>query len=485
MAQVTRDSIRDDSVTVPAATDIERVSDPAARDALRALSEGWEVRNGRSGEDADNFVTEGSLLTKWADQIDNYLPPNLRGIAGTGLDPATGGADARAIEKAIEALSREVFKSKLWQDLSKPIDLISAPDIGLLDRINAAGQSIADINTQVTTIVNDLQAEISTRTTQFSTLNNDLAALETSTTTSINNLQSTVSSNTTQISTLNGNVSAVQTSVNTLSNDLTAVSNKANTIQARIDDVNGDSSNISIEQKFTAIASVQDGLSAQYTVKIDNDGYVAGYGLASTPINGTPFSEFYVRADRFAVGSPGTARKVPFIVQNGVTWIDSAMIADASIGTAKIANAAITTAKIANASVDTLKIAGDAVTVPRLAYTAGGIAVNFDYNVWTTIQSVYCPFGQTVPVVIFFQALGYDASYCGSAFDCRIRRGGTTIWSYRQVSQVWYMVSDNPGGNTTYYLDTKPVKVTGSLCGTTGGPTKYQQRRLAVIGMKR
>jgi len=57
-----------------------------------------------------------------------------------------------------------------------------------------------------------------------------------------------------------------------------------------------------------------DGLSAQYTVKIDNNGYVTGYGLASSYVNGVPTSAFIINAARFAVVAPGLAPKVMFVV---------------------------------------------------------------------------------------------------------------------------------------------------------------------------
>ncbi|WP_323142707.1 phage tail tip fiber protein [Massilia phyllosphaerae] len=65
------------------------------------------------------------------------------------------------------------------------------------------------------------------------------------------------------------------------------------------------------------------GLGAQYTVKIDNNGYMAGYGLASTAINGVPTSSFIVLADRFAVALPGQSPKFPFVIGtvNGQTVI--------------------------------------------------------------------------------------------------------------------------------------------------------------------
>ena len=56
------------------------------------------------------------------------------------------------------------------------------------------------------------------------------------------------------------------------------------------------------------------GLEAQYTVKVDVNGKVAGYGLATTPKNGTPESKFIVNADHFGVGSTGKADIFPFTV---------------------------------------------------------------------------------------------------------------------------------------------------------------------------
>lgn len=65
------------------------------------------------------------------------------------------------------------------------------------------------------------------------------------------------------------------------------------------------------------------GLRAQYTVKIDNNGYVTGYGLASSYVNGIPTSAFIINADRFAVVSPGVAPRTMFAVGkvNGQTAV--------------------------------------------------------------------------------------------------------------------------------------------------------------------
>jgi hypothetical protein len=116
-----------------------------------------------------------------------------------------------------------------------------------------------------------------------------------------------------------------------------------------------------------ATATSIDGLEAQYTVKIDINGAVAGYGLASTTTAaGNNVSEFIVNADRFAImrgGSNSTPASVPFTVQASATtiggvavpagvYMTDAFIRNGSIINAKIADAAIDNAKIANLSAD-------------------------------------------------------------------------------------------------------------------------------------
>ena len=82
------------------------------------------------------------------------------------------------------------------------------------------------------------------------------------------------------------------------------------------------------------------GIQAKYTVKIDNNGYMSGYGLISTANNGTPTSAFTVLADQFKVVVPGKTAQVPFVVGtvNGASavGINGALAVDGSITATKI-----------------------------------------------------------------------------------------------------------------------------------------------------
>lgn len=61
-----------------------------------------------------------------------------------------------------------------------------------------------------------------------------------------------------------------------------------------------------LQEAMAAQQKTNGELYAQYSVKIDQDGYVAGFGLSSEQTDGTVFSEFMVRADRFSIATPTT-----------------------------------------------------------------------------------------------------------------------------------------------------------------------------------
>ena len=96
-------------------------------------------------------------------------------------------------------------------------------------------------------------------------------------------------------------------SATTAAGHATAAAQDYAAINARLDNVGG--TGVSVEQRFSATADSIEGLQGQWSVKIDNNGYISGFGLSSEPAeNGTPQSWFIVRADHFAIGEPTTPR---------------------------------------------------------------------------------------------------------------------------------------------------------------------------------
>ena len=100
-------------------------------------------------------------------------------------------------------------------------------------------------------------------------------------------------------------VQVVQTALTKATGDIKSLGERITTVQSKAD---GNTAAVQTHAKSI------NGLEAQYTVKVDVNGKVAGYGLATTPKNGTPESKFIVNADRFGVGSTGKADVFPFVV---------------------------------------------------------------------------------------------------------------------------------------------------------------------------
>ena len=68
-----------------------------------------------------------------------------------------------------------------------------------------------------------------------------------------------------------------------------------------------------LDNNTVATTVTVDGLSAQYSVKVDANGRVAGFGLASTLIDDTPVSAFSVLADKFSIVNPSSSEDDPII----------------------------------------------------------------------------------------------------------------------------------------------------------------------------
>lgn len=137
----------------------------------------------------------------------------------------------------------------------------------------------------------------------------------------------------------------------------------------------------SIQTNATSV----NGLSGQYSVKIDSNGHVAGFGLSNTLTTAGPTSAFIVRADKFAVIDPAsvadglgttspTAANIPFFIQGGTTYIKAAAILDASITDAKIGT--LGADKITSGFISSDRIDSGSINVNKLELVGTGATIN-------------------------------------------------------------------------------------------------------------
>lgn len=115
----------------------------------------------------------------------------------------------------------------------------------------------------------------------------------------------------------------------------TATAQQIDTINASMDGMSA-----TVQQTSTAVADINGKLSAQWGVKVQTDTgggnpRIAGIQLG---IDASGSSQFLVQADTFAVYAGGNNKTFPFVVQNGVAYMQEALIRDGSITNAKIGN---------------------------------------------------------------------------------------------------------------------------------------------------
>lgn len=114
-----------------------------------------------------------------------------------------------------------------------------------------------------------------------------------------------------------------------------ATAEQINTINAEFDGMSA-----TVQESSSAIADINGKLSAQWGVKVQTDTgggnpRIAGIQLG---IDASGSSQFLVMADTFAVYAGGSNKTFPFVVQNGVAYMQEALIRDGSITNAKIGN---------------------------------------------------------------------------------------------------------------------------------------------------
>lgn len=333
---------------------LDAVQDDNARQVLRSIIDGWNVRNGASGNGDVRFVTARELatVTGRVDGLSSELTKTNALMAG--FSAFTPGK----INELISDLHTQVFESLLFKRLEARVDLVDAPN-GLIDQF----KDLVDGKTDITVITEvDGKESVSTlrgikATTEensaFIGEINDVSATSGSAsarslyavTSTVDHpqtgLTATRAALTNEITTRANEDNALATAINTIwatvgdstaliSREDNVLANKASAnatswqqVQAALKDGNGNIlSSASIKTTADAAASATGDLQAQYTVKIDTDGYVTGYGLASTVGTANPTSDFIVRADRFSIVSPSGNKAALIMTNNTINVFD-------------------------------------------------------------------------------------------------------------------------------------------------------------------
>ncbi|MDR3436443.1 phage tail protein [Telmatospirillum sp.] len=204
-----------------------------------------------------------------------------------------------------------------------------------------------------------------------------------------------------QLNVLSASVSSNYATNTELSQAIAGINSSSSTFLQQLNSTVA-SSSTSIQQMLTTV----NGVSAQWGIKVNNNGVICGIGLMSS-VTGTGgvTSEVQIFANQFEIVNPTTNGKVvPFIVQNGSIYMDA--------GAVEIANLVVENAQIANAAIDTAKIA-------ELTVTGGKIASNAVSNrvVATGTAPTAYLVTQGNPVLIIVSSLTIQSTSAASSDD--------------------------------------------------------------------
>ncbi len=251
--------------------------DPSLRDWMSAVAERLETREGTRGNRFERAVTLRELEDATKSLTD--LAVSKTPAPGEVLIDLGGGLTAAV---AIDQFVAELKSTRLYTDLQRRLDdpnrfndlAVEVRSILLKSIADEAAARGADIR-RTETLIQDSNRSLAIAVEEVT------AAVGTSAA-GVRELTSAVATST----------SATAVKVTQLESSLGKYYQ------------DGTAGRVVLEQELLTEANFTTGLRAQYTLKVQAGGALAGFGIAATEINGTPSSAFIISADKFAIVAP-------------------------------------------------------------------------------------------------------------------------------------------------------------------------------------
>ncbi|MED5697780.1 phage tail protein [Enterobacter ludwigii] len=253
---------------------------------------------------------------------------------------AKNAQDIGQVQTSVNELSSTV--GEVSSSLSELEQTVATADTALGQRIDSISVSMDGMtggvkNSAIAIIQNGL-AQVAARKTLSASVAGNSANLDRIDEVIVNDREATARSLLSLQTDVNGNKASINSLNQTFSDYQQATATQINGITAT---VNGHTSAITTNAQ--AIANVNGDLSAMYNIKVgvssNGQYYAAGMGIG---VENTPSgmqSQVIFLADRFAVTTAaGNSVALPFVIQNGQTFIRASFIQDGTIENAKIGN---------------------------------------------------------------------------------------------------------------------------------------------------
>ena len=387
---------------------------------------------------------EGSITTNSSDivTLNSELTTAEGGI--TANSSAISGLDTRVTTAEGTIVTQSADITALQSVVTNP----SAGIIANANAITALTTRVEDnedgvlVNAGAVTTLNATYVEDLHFRTQAEDENDDLIDLETSGTVELQDLTDFVSGSSAAIQSLNVQtfanedgiqtqaiqLTALESTVNDPTNGVVATAGALSSLSTTVSVIDGQVTSTAQDlttltttvgentASITTQATSIDGVEANYSVKIDNNNRITGFGLLSTTSGATPFSEFAVVADQFSIVSPDSTADTPIqpftvtadkiylgtnvvvsgdLVSTGKIAADVLQVDGVTIDTQTVGNVTsliiraggVNESQIAQDAVTTAKLANDAVTVDKFANTLQSTNYVADTSGWQILTS--------------------------------------------------------------------------------------------------
>ena len=282
-----------------------------------------------NGNSAD--ITSEQLARASADQVLASDINSLRADLTTAEGNITGNADATTLLTARVDVTEDNITS-----ISADVTTLQSGLTGAETDITANGSAITALDTRVTSN----ETSITSQASDITTLQSDLSTASTNITsnataisgidTRVTATETTITSQSTAITNLESSVDDLETDT---SNNATALTNLSTTVTNQGTSISTNATAITNLQTTTGsntasistLQSTTDGIEAQYSVTINNNGTLSGFGLVSDIINGEPTSAFTVSANQFSLLGSSTGEvwdnTADYVIGDIVTYL--------------------------------------------------------------------------------------------------------------------------------------------------------------------
>ncbi|MFC2193451.1 host specificity protein J [Enterobacter hormaechei] len=261
-------------------------------------------------------------------------------LAQQAQEIAKNAQDIGKVQTSVTNLSSTV--GGVSSSLSELEQTVATADTALGQRIDSISVSMdgmaGGVKNSAIAIIQGNLAQVAARKTLSASVAGNSAQLDRIDEVIVNEKEATARSLLSVQTDVNGNKASINSLNQTFSDYQQATATQINGITATI---NGHTSAITTNAQ--AIANVNGDLKAMYSIKVamssNGQYYVAGMGIG---VENTPSgmqSQVIFLADRFAVTTAaGNSVALPFVIQNGQTFIRASFIQDGTIENAKIGN---------------------------------------------------------------------------------------------------------------------------------------------------